>query len=413
MKRTHSLSLLDLIEIIVKWRQPIWKIIVCITVTIMIISLLLTEKYTSTATILPPNPQQYALLGALTSSIPGGIGNMSGIGSFLPGIATPSDLYAAILKSGKIKGTIINKYDLMNVFKVNKAYKAYKMLADITAIKITPEGIIAVSVTYQDRELAAAIANSYIAELDKFNTETAMTVGKRYRIFIEDRLQDNIDSLSQAEDDLRKFQEKHRSVALDIEMEKAIETMVKLKGQIILLEVKRGALASASQWDNPHLYSIDKELRELKKQLNLIENGAVEQNTNNFGVGFSIPLSALPEVSLEYVRLVRNVKIQETIYELLTEQYEQAKIMESKDTPTLQILDHATPPERKSYPKRLKFTVIGFMFGAFVGIGYAFIQEYVSRIKNDKEATRWLGISHTIKSDIKQLHNTLRKLISK
>ena len=214
MKRKQA-SLIDYLEVIVAWRKFIIRNVLIITLAAVVISFLLIKKYTATATMLPPSPEQNVMLSLLTGGLPGGMSSIPGIGAVLPGFTTPSDLYAAIMKSNRIRREVIDKHDLHKVFKTRKNYQTYEILEEITQITVSPEGIISVAVTYRDKKLAADIANTFITELDKFNNETAMTAGRKYRVFIEERLRESADSLAIAEEALRSFQEKHRTIALD------------------------------------------------------------------------------------------------------------------------------------------------------------------------------------------------------
>lgn len=347
-------------------------------------------------------------------NLPGDIAGLSRFMGGLPGLSSPSDLYAAIMQSSRIKNTIIRKYDLKKEFKVKTMHDASKALDKISKIDISMEGIISVSVTYKNKYLATDIANSFIEELDKFNTETAMTVGKKYRIFIEKRLEESTDSLAQAEETLRKFQEEHRTVAIDKEMEAAIETIAQLKSQIILYEVQKGAWAAAGQIDNPYSVEISREIRELKKQLARIEFGDKVQGKSEYGVGFSVPFSQLPEVILDYARLYRDVKILEVIYELLTQQYEQARIMELKDTPTLQILDKASPPEKRSWPKRTIIVIFAFLMSLFVSLPLVFLMEYLHDLRTKPEEHQVaIHILKELSTDFKEFRSKVGRLLRK
>lgn len=410
IKKKES-SLGDYLDTIFKHRKLILRNVIIIALTAVIISLLLPQKFTSTATMLPPNPEQEAMFGFMPAMLSGNISGM--LGGMVPGVSTPSDLYAAIMQSSKIKREIIAKYDLKSVFEAKTMHDAYKILDEITKVDITPEGIVSISITYKDKYLAANIANSYVEELDKFNTETATTVGKRYRIFIEKRLEETEDSLTKAEEMLREFQEKHRTVALDLEIQSAIETFAKLRSEMILLEVKKGAFGSSTGISNPYITNINNQLRELKKQLAKIESGGNEQNINEFGAGFAVPFTELPQVSLEYARLLREVTVQIAIYELLTQQYEQAKIMELKDTPTVQFLDKAGVPERKSYPKRSLIVVFAFFLGIVANIPLVFFLDYLADIDMYPEKhTYAVKFKTNISHDIKELKNFLKKVFT-
>ncbi len=372
-------NLLEYLEVVVRWRRVIVRNVFIVVLVSVIISLLLVQQFTATATILPPSSEQIAFMGLIVGGQPGGVAGIPGLRSVLPGLSTPSDLYAAIMRSGSIKGRIIKRFNLKQKFRAKTMYDTYKMLENITQIKVSPEGIVSVSVTYRDKYLATDIANAYVEELEKFNRETAMTSGKRYRLFIEKRLRETEDSLAKAEEILRNFQEKYRTIALDTEIEKVIETIASLKSQIILKEVLKGA---AGVVNNPYTRSIDQELRALRKQLAKIEFADKTERKNEFGAGFSVPLSKIPEVSLEYARLLRDVKTQEAVYELLTQQYEQAKIMEAKDTPTVQILDEAKVPEKKSSPNRRLITLLAFYCAVIFSILYVILFHYYSKYIN-------------------------------
>ena len=90
----------------------------------------------------------------------------------------------------------------------------------------------------------------------------------------------------------------------------------------------------------------------------------------------------VPGLALEYGRLMREVKVQETLYSLLTSQNEQAKIAEARDTPTVQVLDPAIPAEKKSKPSiRLNMLIAGVL-ALFLGIFLAFFLEYLERIRS-------------------------------
>lgn len=412
MKIREQPSFIDYLELIFKRRVFVLKTVISVAITAVIISLCLRNKYTAATTILPPNPQQDMMFGFMNPALTASLGGASGLTSLLAGGSRPSDLFAAILNSGRITGSIIRKYNLKQVFKAKTNHDAAKQLEEITRIGVTPEGMITVSVTWYDKYLAADIANSYIEELDKFNTETAMTTGKKYRIFIAGRLEETMDTLTMVEERFRKFQEEHHTLVLDVEIEKAIETIAELKSQIILLEVKKGALTSSSQTGNPYLYSINRELRELKKQLSKIEFGGNGKKRTGFGAGFSVPFSQLPEVSLEYARLLRDITVQSAIYELLTQQYEQAKIMELKDTPTVQVLDQASPPEKKSAPKRSRIVILTTVLGMILSIVGVFILESLEKTKKYPDRYRkWLDLQDKCRRDARLARTFIFKIL--
>lgn len=413
MKQRTGPVLSDYINAVIKRRKFVVKNVIIVTFAAAVISLILQSKYTATATILPPNPNQDMVFGMLPAYSYGSSSGLSGLAKLsgmVSGVSTASELYSAIMKSTNVKKELINRFNLMDEFRTKILHDAYLKLDEITDISISPEGIIIVSVTYKNKQIATDMANSYVELLDRFNRETAMTVGKRYRIFIEERLRANEDSLAKSEESLRDFQEQHHTVAIDAEIEAAITTIAQLKSQIILYEVQRGAWSTAGEASNPYLSKINTELRELRKQLSKIEFGEEDQTKKEFGAGFSVPLSRLPEVTLEYARLFRDVKVQEAIYELLIQQYEQAKIMEVKDTPTVQFLDHADPPEKRSFPKRRLIVVFAFLLSLLCSVPIVLYLEYIDDVRaNPQKHPRFLEVSAICRRDFSRLKTYLKR----
>jgi uncharacterized protein involved in exopolysaccharide biosynthesis len=74
--------------------------------------------------------------------------------------------------------------------------------------------------------------------------------------------------------------------------------------------------------------------------------------------------SQVPKAGLEYVRALRDLQYNEALFELLSKQYQAARIDEAKDAPVIQVVDSAVPPERKSWPQRALLISFGtFLFG--------------------------------------------------
>ena len=381
-------TFIEYFKVVINQRKAILRNTIIITIIAIIVSFLLTPQFTATATILPPGTEQTTSLDLTVGGLSTGNAGIPGLSSILPGLTTPSDLYTAIMKSGKVRSRIIKQFNLKQKFKTRTMYDTHKKLTDITQIKISPEGIISISVTYKDKYLATKIANAYIEELDKFNKEISMTSAKKYRLFIEKRLKEAEDSLARAEETLKNFQKKNRTVALDTEIKKVIETIASLKSRVILKEVQKKAVSGV---DNPYIQSIERELRELRKQLAKIEFGSKTKKRDEFGAGFSIPLSELPEVFLEYARLLRDVKVQEAVYELLAQQYEQARIMEVKDTPTVQILDKARIPEKKSSPNRRLIALLALYCAVTFSVMYAITFHRYSKSDSKNAVKRFIN----------------------
>jgi uncharacterized protein involved in exopolysaccharide biosynthesis len=77
--------------------------------------------------------------------------------------------------------------------------------------------------------------------------------------------------------------------------------------------------------------------------------------------------------------LSRDAKIKEMLFELLTREYEIAKIEEAKSMPTIQVLDKAEPPEKKCKPNRKQMVLLAGAISLFAAIAVAFVREYLAQ----------------------------------
>jgi uncharacterized protein involved in exopolysaccharide biosynthesis len=366
----------------------------------IVVSFIIPPVYTAETTLLPPEQSPSLLAMGLTGTS-SGITGLSRLSGMLPGISSPSYLYAAILQSRTIREALVNRFDLLKRFSCRNSEDACRQLGKITGIHVTDEDIISIIVRHKDKNFAAQLANGYAEELEKFNTTKAITTYKRYRIYLEARLKDAGDSLYIAEEDMKKFQEHYRTVALDKEIVAEIEAIARLKGEIIFREVQKDINLQTSVAGNPLLQSQENELTAMKNILNQMETGS-SANDAYHARELSIPMSRMPALALEYARLLRDVKIQETVYELLAQQYEQAKLLELKDTPSLQVLDRASPPTHRSSPRRFRFVLTITIIALLIAIAWFIIRESLLTVKA-RNHDLWMETYKNISGDLKNL----------
>ncbi|PIU28990.1 MAG: hypothetical protein COT09_03210 [Candidatus Hydromicrobium americanum] len=376
------MNIRDYLRVLVKWRKLIiWNVFI-ITSIALAISLLLKEKYTSRASLLPPIPGTEFLGGEIST-----LASFSGMRGAL-GMSTPSDLFAKILESERIKDKVIEECDLRKVYKTKTTMATYSMLDKETDISVSPEGIITIATTSESPLLAKYMADSYIKSLDAANKNLTMSVGKRNRIFLEHRLEEVNEKLKKSEDALKNFQETHKTISIQDEILPILESISELRAKILANEVNLGILRKYATEENPKVVNIKSELSELHKKLSAMEYTG---DDSHFGVGFSIPFKEVPNIQLNLARLTRDVLIQQKLFELLTEQYEKAKLQEVRDTPTVNILEEARVPERKSYPRRKIIVLATFIISFAAGVILAFFLNWAEELPPD-EKNKWQEI---------------------
>lgn len=391
-----ELTLLDYFHVIRKhWRME-FGLILAAALAAATISLLLPKQYEATGSVLPPPENQgQGFLGAMIAQSPGG----SLLGGLIP-TGSNKDVFVGILKSRTMQDHIIKKFDLVRVYDLEKSKAplraARKKLEGMTEIKSSKEGVISVTAWAYEPKMAADIANFYVDNLDRLNTTINITDAGRQRLFLEGRVLEAQKALKQAEERLKDYQSKSKAVVLEGQTKAAIEGAAMLEAQILAAEVQLKTLQTFSTERNPDVIRLKEGIEEMRRQLKRMEYGRQRaegrgQTAEGAGRGgtatdFMVPLGSLPSTGLELVRLIRETKIQETLYTLLTQQLEQAKIAEAQDTPTVKILDRAVVPEWKSRPNVVLNTAIAGAVSIFVGVFLAFFLEHIEGIRRRERA---------------------------
>ena len=162
--------------------------------------------------------------------------------------------------------------------------------------------------------------------------------------------------LIKAEEKLKQFKENHNIISIESQTRTAIESAAALKNQILINEVQKGVVSRKLKLNHPEIIGIEDEIRELTVKLHEIEYG--RDTSENVRGNLFLVLSEIPQIDADLMRLTREVDIQSTLFIYLTQQYEDAKIQEAKNTPTIQLLDPAVTPIKKSSPKRLLMVFI-------------------------------------------------------
>jgi len=338
----------------------------------MIVSLFMPKIYESTASILSPQ-EPSSVMPLLTNP-----GMQEAMGMFGMFQRSSADIWMAILNSRSMADTVIKKFNLLKVYKTELIEEARKKLKAMTKISISKKNeLISITVADTNPIRAANIANFYVTNLDLMSRKLALSRAKQARLFIEKRLIETRRRLRETEEELMRFKTCHKLVEISDQAKASIDAAAKLEGEITALEVQLKVMESYATSSHPEVEKIKLKIKELKEKLNKMEYGKETKDE------LHIPFSKTPQLNLQLTRLLREFKIQESVFELLTQQYEQAKISEARDTPIVQILDKAIPSNKKCKPKiKMNMAVAGTL-SLFIGIFLAFFLEYLKRIKQE------------------------------
>ena len=374
----------DVLAHLMQERRFIAKMLLLGALVAAVISLLIPPKYESTTRIMPPEKQGLGGLAAmLAAEGAGATGSLvGGIVSDAVGLKTSGAIYAAVLKSNTVQDTIINRFDLRHAYHVKYQKEARERLTDNTDInEDRKSGVIAVTVTDRSQQRAADIANAYVESLNTLTAQLNTSAAHRERLFIEDRLKSVKQDLDTASKDLSEFSSKNLTLDVKEQGKAMVLTAATLEGELIAAESQLSGLQQIYVDSNIRVRSMQARIASLKDKLSQLRgtnDDSVDPNSPTHN-DFDMSIAKLPSLGVTYFDLYRRVKIQETVFEILTKQYELAKVEEAKELPTIKVLDVGTVPELKSSPKRTLITGFGGLIAAMLATAYL-IMSFQSRV---------------------------------
>lgn len=375
-----TISLLDGLEVVLKHKRLIIRTTLAAFILSIVVSLLLPIIYSSTARIIPPQ-QNSGVMGLMMGQLPEGLSSLAGN---LLGKGTPADLYVGMLSSEAISDAIIDRFKLMDVYEEETRIDTYKALdknVDISAGK--KDGIVSITVEDKDPKRATDMANAYVEELDKLSVKLDITAAGYDRAFLEARLIKAKADLANAEEGLKVFQLKSKALDLTEQAKGTIKGLGDLEGQLALEEVKLGGMKRVFTDSSQAVKDQQEVVTNLRGQIAKFEG---MRNAD------AIPgIGSVPELSQQYLRLMREFKIQEALVEFLTKQYEITALTLEKDVAGVQIIQMAREPDKKAKPKRSLIVLVSTFLAGFLSLFYAFVVEGGAKM-SEKDLQQWRRI---------------------
>ena len=377
-----EINLMDLVLVLAKHNRFIIKLTASVAVLAVIYALLQPNIYTAKTVILPP--QQ----GASTASmLLGQLGGLAGLAGGAAGIKSPNELHIGMLKSRTLADKMIARFNLKQKFKAKTMEATRAALAGGTEIKTGKDGFITIEYSDKDPKFAASVANAYVEELDKLNNTLAVTEASRKRLFFETQLKMTRDNLAAAEVGFKQTQERTGLIQPEAQGQAIIMAASNLRAQVTAAEVKLQSMGSFATPQNPDYQKLQQTLTSLRAQLAKAERNGVQGRGD-----IMVPTGKLPETGLEYLRKMRDLKYQETLFELLSKQFEIAKIDEAKEAALIQVVDKALVPEQKSKPKRSLIVILATLMAFFLSVLLAFVREASERASLDPASAERMNL---------------------
>jgi uncharacterized protein involved in exopolysaccharide biosynthesis len=358
-------SLLPYLELFWRHRRILLRAGLYAALASVAVALLIPVRYQAATRLMPPDSQSNSSLGLLAAmSARGGSGAaLGGLAGDLLGIKSSGALFVGLLASDTVEDRLIEKFQLEKLYGTPKIEDARAVLSGRTNVsEDRKSGIITIVVWDRDPKLAAAMADAYVTELDRLVAQLSTSSARRERVFLEERLKQVKTDLDTAANNFSAFASKNTAIDIPAQGRAMVEAAATLQGELIASQAELSSLQQVYADGNVRVRAAEARARELQKKLNEVGgSGTQDELMNDKSMYPSI--RRLPLLGVTYADLYRRTKIQETVFELLTQQYELAKVQEAKEIPSVKVLDPAIVPTKKSFPPRSIIVMIGTLLG--------------------------------------------------
>lgn len=346
----------------------------------VVVAFIIPKMYVSEARIMPPemsgpNP---ALLAALAGRATGSDA-LGGLAMSLIGGRDNGSLFIDLLQSASVSTRLIDRFQLLSVYHKRYRVDAAKVLARRTRItQDKKSGVLTLAVRDTDPARARDLAQAYLDELNVVVNRTSRSSAHQERVFIEERLVNVESKLSRAQEAMSEFSSSHTAIDLKEQARATVESEAKVEGELIAAQSELDSLEQVYGDDNVRVRAAEARIASLKRDLQKMGGSPAPLATTMTSDEADaappyLPLRQVPRLAVPYANLFREVQVQETVYNLLTQQYEIARIQEAKDIPVVNIIDAPGIPEKKSFPPRallsLASTLLAVIVASFFLLG--------------------------------------------
>jgi uncharacterized protein involved in exopolysaccharide biosynthesis len=345
---SDKVNLLDFLVFLLRWRRFILFFTGAIILIAIIASLITPAQYMAKATIFPSQEQQLDISSFISSKLAG----LPGVAGFAAQMGSlPGEIYLTILRSRSMSETVIDTFQLRKKWRMERASpeEVIRVLRSCTSFQYDlRDGTVVIEVTSKDPQQAAYMVNFYARQLDRRNQELKSQKAGHDKTFIGERLEDARSRMAVLEDSMRSFQERTGILNVEEQVKATIQTAAELEALRLTTELELSQAREMMEPDNPFIQELERKLNGIRTQMRQL----VDRHQKSAEDKLLPTLKDAPAYGITYLKLLRDITVQELLYQFLVQQYEQARIVEVRNTPTMQAIDWAIPPIQRSWPKR-------------------------------------------------------------
>ena len=378
MTENKTIDILDIVLVLVqKWKKVI-TIMGVFTLLGLAVALLWPKKFKTDLTYIinSGNSINFSSGGLLS-----GLANLSASGNNVS-----SDQTLVLLRSNQIKDKMIEEFNLFEVYSSDVLENVREKLDNNIMIEEMREGgigfnaIIAVSFSVIDEspersfemtKYLYSLLDSVALSINKKNIESSY-------LMLQNRLDQNMLEMEQAEDSLILFQEANGILQVEEQARAMVENIAEIKSAMVEKEIEMALFKQTLGVESSRYKTAQVAYEELTSLYDgyLNKESSLESQGDIFK-----SVSEMPPLFAEYYRLFREVEIQQEIYKVLYPQYEQQKLNFNEINSGLSLIDEPTLPTYKFYPKRAFIVIAFFLLGFIVLLLRLWYEHWVAHIR--------------------------------
>lgn len=366
---TPGIAFLDVLLIATRSKASFAAITLAFTFLGILGALLIKPTFTAMALIMPPQAPQSSL-----SSLMGQLGSLSALGGGAGNLLkNPAELYVGILQSQTIADRAIATFHLQARWHTSSQYQTRKVLSDHIHFEAAKNGLIQITAQEDSPQRATDLANFFVDALYQINSALAISEASQRRLFFEQQLNSERSALEASEEQLKTTQQKTGILTVSGQAELAVRSIAQTQAEISNKQIQLQGIRAYDAEENPDVIRLKEQIAAQRHQL-----AALEDNQQHMAPGDTqIAANQVPAGSLDYARKLREVKYHNSLFEMLSRQYEAARLDEAKSAPIIQVVDRAVPPDHKSGPPRLLIIIGSAVCGFLAACGWVFLTSYI------------------------------------
>jgi tyrosine-protein kinase Etk/Wzc len=360
-----EVSVLDILVLLLERKHFIVRFVASAALLSIVVAFLLPVRYEARIMLLPPQ-QNSSIASSLMGQL-GGIGALGSLASLAGGglnVKNSADMYVSLLTSRTIEDAMIQRFDLRKDYHEKRMSDARKEFERRTTVVAgAKDGLIRITIEDRDQKRVAELANGWVDEFRKLSATLAITEAARRRLFFEQQVQQAKDKLTEAEEAMTRTEQSTGVLQIDSQAKALIESAALLRAQVVAKQVQVQSMRSFATDDNPNLILAKQELASLQSQLEHLAGSHPDT-----GSDINLSKGRVTQSGMEYIRRYRDLRYQETVFELLAKEFEVAKLDEAREGSIIQVVDAAVPPDKKSSPHRTLIVIASTIFAFFVAV---------------------------------------------